>query len=447
MGQIVNPKNNMNILEDFICYKCGTHILIELIQNKYDILIRQYCFCGSFTSNIDVDIFSIINFDFYKGFICHTNTTSPVYITKYCYKCHVKTFLCDECALKHKHQTFINAKDYINNCKYHRECKLIGFCKNCKLSFCEKCIKNKLHLNHEVKYPKDLQKNMKEILETYISNLNKAYNEINKLIKMKYGKKYNLKIRNLFQKEKRSFFDKEDQNTILCLELLKTFLDLYIYKEKNNNLNYQAISHIVKHRDFEIIQLKETEKKINNSQNSRIISIGSDKQDIQIPKNPISLFKNKINWKKKEDRNENISLYLRIKIKEEEIRKNEINLLMDKKLEISIFFSKKIIALKDGNLALLCGSYKIIFLKNLQIWQILKDKDIVDFIQLENEKLCVLKLEKVIIYNINNYNFIKEKEIIFNDYKEFYYSLKHISDNNMAFLSYKKEYFFFFKFF
>ena len=79
---------------------------------------------------------------------------------------------------------------------------------------------------------------------------------------MKYGHKYSIKITNLFHPQKiPSVFDINDRDIILCLELLKTFLDIYIFKQKNNLLNYQTTAHIIKHSDFKIIRLKDIEPK------------------------------------------------------------------------------------------------------------------------------------------------------------------------------------------
>ena len=435
-----------NVVGDFFCYKCDTHLLIEIIQNKKDIFIRQFCYCGEFTYPINNDIINLIrHFDFYNGYRCHGYKNyigNDNNITKFCYKCKIKNFLCDECASKHEHQTFIKAEDYINNCKYHRQYKTIGFCKKCKISFCSKCIEENIHINHEL--IKDFKRDMNDILNIYASNLNKSYIEMRKLIKMKYGKKYNLEIRNLFKHQKISFFEQEDQNIIICLELLTTFIDLYIYKQKNNNLNYQTIYHIIKHRDFEIIRLNDKEKKNNLVPNSRIISIGNNIENINVPQKSNNLFNNIINTftsgEKKEEINENISILLKIDLKEKEERKNEINIKMDKKiLQDAISNFVKIIKLKNGDLACLSKHNKIIISKNLSIYKILEiEERASDIVELDNEKLCVLQNGKLSIYNIKNYELKKETKIKLNE-NIFYYNLKSISTNKISLLSERTE--------
>ena len=110
--------------------------------------------------------------------------------------------------------------------------KLIGFCKVCLISICEKCLKNNnLHKNHEIIYSKDLNID-NAIIEKFQNNLYKAFTELDNLIKLKYGSKYKIEISNLYKPQNKKFFNEEDQKIILCLELLKTFLDLYYYHKK-----------------------------------------------------------------------------------------------------------------------------------------------------------------------------------------------------------------------
>lgn len=58
--------------------------------------------------------------------------------------------------------------------------------------------------------------------------------------------------------------------------------------------------------------------------------------------------------------------------------------------------------------------------------------------QLENENLCALKKDKIIIYNIQNNKFKKLNEIKLNENK-IYYNINHISSNNISFLSYGRN--------
>ena len=233
------------------------------------------------------------------------------------------------------------------------DCMVICFCKKCKISFCFECIKNNYHPNHDIKYTNDI-KDMDKILNIYKTNLNNAFTKMSGLIKMKYGSDFELKITNIFEPQKLPFnLDIEDKEIIFCLELLKTFYDIYIYKEKHNILNYQAIAHIIKHREFAIIRLKDKKRKIADP--SRIISIGSDNsKDINSAKksshNLFNIVKNIfIQEPKNEITNNNIDIILKIDLKDREKRDNEIHMEF---LETHTIFLDKIKKLKNNGLAL-----------------------------------------------------------------------------------------------
>lgn len=103
---------------------------------------------------------------------------------------------------------------------------------------------------------KDL-KDINVIVKIYELNLNNAFNKMNELIQIKYGQKYFLKITNVFNLQTLfSNFDRKDKEIILCLQLLKTFLDIYKYKEKNNILNFQTISHIINIKILKLLDWK-----------------------------------------------------------------------------------------------------------------------------------------------------------------------------------------------
>ena len=388
--------DNLNIIGDFICKKCDTQLLIELYQTKNLIFIRSYCFCGTITNNINEYIKSLSNLN-----------------------------------------------NYIYYCRYHREYKQIGFCKTCKIPLCNKCRNNKNHGGkHEIIFYEDfIKKDINDILITYESNLNKAYIKVNELLKLKYGGKCIFENTNLFKPQKiLDIVDKEDKEIILCLELLKTFLDIYIYKKNNNTLNYQTIAHIIKHRNFEIIRLNDKEKKNMYDLSKRIISIGSHNNQ-----NIIIKFINMLSPKDKvENINKNIIIYLKIDIKEKEIRKKEINIIsreiLNKNNTINFYYlseMKNIILLKNGDLA--CYSHKaVVFYRNLnENKKYLEERDIIDLVELDNKNICILKEKSINIYTINNKEFQKIKEINLNlNLYEIYYNIKNITENNIALLSY-----------
>ena len=447
MGQAFNAQsnngNNNNTLDDFICCKCKSKLLLELIRTKKEILLRCNCFCGTLTTNIKEDMKFI-----FGNIVCQKNHYPKEFsdVKKYCIKCN--NFLCDECSLVHEHENnLIEIKDYILNCRDHTDNREIGYCRKCKKSICDKCIKEGYHFSHEIRYLKDL-KDMDDILKVYESNLNKAFNKLNELIKMKYGQKYYIEMTSFYNPQKElSNFEENDQEVILCLKLLKTFLDIYKYKERNNILSYQTIAHIRKHKDFEIIRLKDMESKEVSS--SRIISIESDNMNNSNVKeksnnNIYNNIKNLIiNGDKNETLNKKINIYLKIDLKEEEIRNNEINIELDKIINCLSNY-QKMIKLKNGNLAACDFSFVDIY-KNLEERiKTINEVKTTDFVELDNENICILTESDIKIYKKDILNdYVKIRTINLNQ-NQIYYKIMNITNNNMAILSYienEKSYF------
>ena len=103
----------------------------------------------------------------------------------------------------------------------------------------------------------------------------------------------------------------------------------------------------------------------------------------------------------------------------------------------------KIIKLKNGDLAYYYFNYSQIqtinFYRDLKIYKYLEENEfITDFIQLENNNFIILMFDKIIIYNIENYNFKKNKIIIL-DNNKLYYKIKSLSNNNISILSISKD--------
>ena len=312
MGQTFNENDNF-INFDLICKNCDSHVLIELIQNEKNIFIKKSCFCECLISYLDNS--EIFNFTKIKNINANSS---------------------------------INEDNLLYKCRYHKESIITGFCKRCKYSICNECINN-FHNNHEIKYIKDLNelKNMNEILEIYNNNLNKAFNNLNNLIKMKYGENYNIEITNIIKPQNISLYNKQEQQIILCLKLLKTFFDIYNYKKNKNILDNQSIYHIIKHRNFEIIKDKE------NININKYTNIGNYTEDDYISN------------KNKGMLNKNINISIKIELKEkEELGYNEMNIKFNRRINKDArLIAKKLIRLKNGDLAYLC--YANFFGENL----------------------------------------------------------------------------------
>ena len=226
--------NNNSLDGDLICEKCLSHLLLEIAQYGGNIILKKYCFCGKSTSILDYKVeYLLLKFNYYDEMYNSNNKLKcgdTHHITKYCYLCH--KFFCQKCSNSHQHKNLTNTKDYAFNCQYHyRKEKLIGFCKKCRKSFCVKCIKT-FHSNHEIRYTKDLVIK-DEIVEKYKNNLNQAFLEFMKLMKLKYGNNLKLQMTNISKKQDISSFDIIDQQILFSLKLLKTFLDLYNYHKSN----------------------------------------------------------------------------------------------------------------------------------------------------------------------------------------------------------------------
>lgn len=110
-------------------------------------MLRRHCFCGSLTTYINDDIkFLITKQNFYQGYRCHQemillDNVNPN-IKKYCVECD--SFLCEECFKKHQHKNIIDANNYLFNCLFHKDTKIVGFCRTCKISFCKNALKIKI---------------------------------------------------------------------------------------------------------------------------------------------------------------------------------------------------------------------------------------------------------------------------------------------------------------
>ena len=399
---------------DLCCDKCGSHYLFEIFC-KENIFLRKYCFCGESISEINNHIqFLLIK----KAHFVKSNQSSSSFglsnydnCTKYCPKCNL--FLNDEFAVKHEHKNLVNSKDYEQNCFFHRNLKLIGFCKNCKKPVCEECIKIYWHKNHNIKYTKNLIIT-EEYIENFNNQLNKAFLELNEFIKFKYNNtKFKINITNLAKMNNISDYNKKEQQIILTLELLKTILDVFNYHKTKNSLNYQIISNLLKHNNIKIIR-----KDIFNKMD-KFACISSDSQS-----------------------NKKIVIDLKIELNDIENRENQINIEFDRIIEKSV---TKIIKLNNGDLALsFFMPRKIYLFKNLKEennYLLEEEEYIKDFIQLNNNKLIIVLDHKIKIYNFNNQSLILETEKSFDDiyYNQLIQKIEKIDLNSFAILTNHKD--------
>ena len=410
------------------CDKCHCHFLLEIITMEDNIFIRKYCFCGESTSPINNQKIQILyDIEEYKKLRCFCSTQSLKIVYKYCNDC--QRFFCEDCTIKHNHHKQMDPNNFLINCYYHVNDKIIGFCKTCIKPICKICIDNK-HKNHKIEYNKNLKIN-DDILNEYMNNLNKAISEFDKLIKVKYGNSISVSIENLNFLQGKMFFKKKDRQILNCLLVLKTIIDSYYYYKKIGQLNYQLISNILKNIKMEIITLPDS---IEFNKNNCINGIGVTNKEI-----------------KNEKKNREINISLNIKLKRKEIKKKKILIKFIKKNDDNKYIQvNKVIKLNNGNFAYcfydepFSSSFIYFFKKDLKQKELcikINHNYILNFIELENEKIVILTLNNILLYYYNKLknNFSLEKEIILNINNDRYDNLINISNNNFAKLSFYSD--------
>ena len=391
---------------ELACEKCYTHYLVEIFSYEDIILIRKYCFCGEETLSAGMSAFYYMKLktNYYQS--PNFDTYPNKNINKYCYTCN--KYIEDRNLLNHLHNTIINAADYIYNCKLHKNEILIGFCIYCKQLICEMCINKNLHKNHKIEYTKTLEIT-EEIMNKYETNLKKAFLEMNNLIKLKYEKKYlKLKMKNLYEEDYNdyNYIDSKDKRIISILKLLKTFIDLYkSHKNNHNIINYQILSNILKHTNFEILRIEDNKKYTNN------INI---------------LFKIDLIPEKNNDKRFEIISFREIMSSYEEIKTLKMKIIKN-----GIYF----FVLKSRN-EFIINIYKNY--KEIENNIKLKDK-IYNFIILENDSLVIYSPCKLLIYKFKKdiFNFEKKINISFNE--NTYHILDYLGQNNFSFFIHDKD--------
>ena len=364
------------------CNKCYNHYIIEIITNKNNFLIRRFCYCGETTTDVNYTHkqLHLLKFKYYRLCSCYSKSK-----TKYCYDC--KKFICDNCLKLHKnnHNKIMLSKFVLTCCKYHLEERLECFCKKCKKPICSKCIES-FHKDHEIKYMKDLIIT-NDMIENYKNNILKLYQEFENYLQLKYGKKIKIDISiltvNKYGLNKKGDYDKYDllndyeKNIIYILRLLLTIIELYNYYTIKRRVTYQIIANVLKHKNIELIKIP--------------------------PEKPIN----------------QMNIFLKINLFDEEIRKNQIIIEYNQELA-KINDASKLIKLKNGDL---CGfggkEKKIVFFKNYikHDYFIPLNYDICDIIQLKNQNLVFSVNDKIIIYK-------NKEDIIFNKDMEIYLNIK-----------------------
>ena len=409
------------------CDKCHCHFLLEIMTMENNIFIRKYCFCGESTSPINNTGIDIL-YDIEKYKECHVRCSCQISsktVYKYCNDC--LRFFCEECTIRHNHHKQMDFNYFFINCYYHVNDKIIGFCKTCVKPICKVCIDNK-HKNHKIEYNNNLEIN-DDILNEYMNNLSKAILEFDKLIKAKYGNSFSVSIENLNFLQGKMFFKKKDRQISNCLLILKTIIDSYYYYKKIGQLNYQLFSNVLKNIKMKIIRLPDSIE-FNKNDNSNSITNKEIKKQ-----------------KQKEKDNKNIIISLNIKLGRKET-KNKKKILIEfiKKNDDNRYIQiDKVIKIKNGNFAYCFfdesydSSFIYFFKKDLKQEErfLQLNNYIINFIELENEKIVILTFNNILLYyynkSENNFSLEKEIQLINNDRND---CLINISNNNFGKISF-----------
>ena len=418
---------------DFVCEKCLKHYYLKLVSKERNILLKGYCYCGEITTYIEtwknLSLFKQLNFHIKLCIGGDNNFDKKP--TKFCNDC--KNFFCEKCLSKHNHKNIFDYNYFINKCKYHPNNELIGFCYECKKPICKQCIY--IHNNHEMKYMEKLEIS-KEILEKYKNKLEKGFNDINNLLKIKYGEELDI-CEYLFDNNSTSNFislNNIEMKNVVSLRILKILLDLYYYHKNKKTLDYQIISNILNHINFEIVEIQRT--KIEKDK--KYESIGN-----------IEFFNPK-------EINKDINIDLKIYFKNEDkiinMNKNKNKKIIDiETCKIFYVYSEiqKVIKLKNGDLVLYCdSSSEFIIIHNLISHKYEIREKIKDFTQIDNEEYLIVILSKneyyepilnKLLFIIEEDNKIKIGKRIKLDSKKTYYNCINIGKNNIALLSFSKE--------
>ena len=233
---------------------------------------------------------------------------------------------------------------------------------------------------------------------------------MNNLVKVKYGMK-NIKItmKNLYERDHNDYdsLDSKDCQIIDILKLLKSFTDLY-KSHKNNNkiINYQIISNILKHTNFEILRIEDNKRYTNN-----------------------------------------INIFFKIDLSPDKINDKKFKIISFKKIISSYYNDIEILKMKligDEIYFFAVHSWSESIINVYQDFKETKNKislndKIKNFIVLENGDLVIYLTCKLLIYKFSKDIFNLEKEIDLDNNKNCFAVLKHLCQNNFALLIHDKD--------
>ena len=255
------------------CEKCLDIKRLTIFPKYPEPILKMECRCSEKNSNLFeflTEFKKKENFVIKCAKCLNINPKEP----KYCYMC--QKIYCNQCSDFHEQLSNRNEEkkeneqneennNIINNiflalghkaitmgnidyqCIIHTNEKYAGFCKNCSLNICQKCINENIHFDHEISKFSDilLDQKKKDIISSCLGLcLDKiSHNEkISKKIKKKIKSEENKKLITTLSKENKKINES-------ILEFFYLMNDIY---EKSKNMNYSIIFNARKNTAFNI---------------------------------------------------------------------------------------------------------------------------------------------------------------------------------------------------
>ena len=196
-----------------------------------------------------------------------------------CYQC--QKYLCQDCYSIHNQThniTFYDKMDYV--CSIHGE-KLCSFCKTCKLNICSLCLKG--HKNHDVVYFNDIipskeliiknKTRLKETIDLFNTNIKEIINILNKVIQNieQYYKIYNSIINNI-------------ENNEINYEILNNLKEVLNNNSIQKDIDIINNQNNIKHKFNNIIKIYKEMSKKNFEEENDITIIYNVKENERIIK-------------------------------------------------------------------------------------------------------------------------------------------------------------------
>ena len=344
--------NQEKLLEKNIhrCPKCYTIPFISIENINDDVPMLNFKCLNGHEINMNLKKLYLDNLknDLMKCNNCNESDISKLF---YCIKCF--QFYCEkeEHSLKEGHNFLLPFKQMDSSCyePEHNKNHISLFCKTHNKNICYYC-KYDIHEGDSIEDLKLIKRNEIDNFKNKINNIKNNFN--------KFLNELNLFISNLdtLIKELKEEFEKFKENNTLKLSLIYDLINIYEFKKKENDLNYQIIENIrniiSKEFNFETSQnnILKIQNTIINEFYTKKIDLNNEKE-FQIGKN--KFISNPSNLKFKLDLSNNV----------------QTNYTIDNRFDVYIAYDKNTyLAMANGK----THEIEIMNLKNNSVIQSLK---------------------------------------------------------------------------